>query len=797
MHSFPNRRLLRPARRACALAAALVCGALPTFAQVTPQPPARLPLAQQPAQAAGASGPSTVSLVPSGPRRGDPVTLNFMNADIEAVARTMATITGRNVVVDPRVKGTMNLSTDQPVPPSVAYSQFIGALRMQGFTVVDAAGLDKVVPEADAKLQGGPVSISEGGDGGVPGGSQIVTQIFRLNHESANNLVPVLRPLISPNNTINANPGTNSLVITDYADNLRRLARVIAAMDISNATDVEVIPLRHAIASDLAPLVARLVEPGSATGAPTPAAGQAADTSFRTTLMAEPRSNALVVRASNAARMNLIRSLVARLDQPPVPGSGAASGNIHVVYLKNADAVKLAATLRAAMSGASTGSTGGGASGGQSGGSSLSPGTLQTSFGSSSSTSNSGTGSGSVSGFGGSGSLGGNLNQGSGNQPSTGGQIQADPSTNSLIISAPDPQYRQLRAVIDKLDGRRAQVLVESLIVEVNAEKAAEFGIQWQALLGGGTNIGAIGTNFSVGGTNIFSINPNIISGGTGTVAGQTALPATGANLGYAYTKNGRSVLGFLARFLESNTDGNILSTPNLLTLDNEEARIIIGENVPFVTGSYTNTSSGSSSVNPFQTVERQDVGLTLRVRPQINENGTVKLVIYQESSAVKAGTESAPNGPTTTKRAIESTVMVDDGSIVVLGGLLQDEYGGNQEKVPGVGDIPFFGNLFKSEARSRRKTNLMVFLRPVVVRDNQSAEQLTMDRYDLMRVGQQQAQPQESSLVRVNEAPVLPEQPLRRANVQAVPVPTPLMEPSTNLQTQSPGSTPRPVNSP
>ncbi|RCW74205.1 type II secretion system secretin GspD [Pseudorhodoferax soli] len=797
MHSFLNRRPAHPTPRACALAAALLCSALPVRAQIPPAP--QVPQAGMPAAAMPApGGPSTVSLVPSGPRRGDPVTLNFMNADIEAVARTMATITGRNVVVDPRVKGTMNLSTDQPVPPSVAYSQFIAALRMQGFTVVDAAGLDKVVPEADAKLQSSPVSISDGGDGGLPSGSQIVTQIFRLNHESANNLVPVLRPLISPNNTINANPGTNSLVITDYADNLRRLGRVIAAMDVSNATDVEVIPLRHALASDMAPLVSRLVEPGSSTGGgAAPAAGQAADTSYRTTLLAEPRSNALVVRASNPARMNLIRSLVARLDQPPAPGSSAASGNIHVVYLKNADAVKLAATLRAAMAAGNTGGTGTQGGGSVPGSSTSNLGTLQTSFGSNSSNSSSGGSTNSVSGFGSSSSGGGNLSQGNSNQPSTGGQIQADPSTNSLIISAPEPQYRQLRTVIDRLDGRRAQVLVESLIVEVNAEKAAEFGIQWSALLGG-KNLAALGTNFSVGGRNIFSIAPGLLNGSGTTTAGQTALPSTGGNLGYIYQKNGNNVLGFLARFLETNTDGNILSTPNLLTLDNEEARIIIGENVPFVTGSYTNaTSTGSGTVNPFQTYERQDVGLTLRVRPQINENGTVKMVIYQESSAVKSGTESAASGPTTTKRAIESTVLVDDGSIVVLGGLLQDQYGGNQEKVPGVGDIPFFGNLFKSEARSRRKTNLMVFLRPVVVRDNSSAEQLSMDRYDLMRVGQQQAQPVESSLVRVNEAPVLPEQPLRRLTPAAATMPAPLLPPSTNLQTQTPGAPSQPVTTP
>ena len=253
-------------------------------------------------------------------RPSEPVTLNFANAEIEAVARTMATITGRNVVVDPRVKGQLNLVTERAVTPAAAFQQFLAALRLQGFTVVEAAGLYKVVPEADAKLQGGSVSVVQGNAGSAPGGGQIVTQIFKLNFENANNLVPVLRPLISPNNTINVNPGNNSLVITDYADNLQRIARIVAAMDVANATDVEIIPLHHAVASDLLPLLTRLVEGGTATGGGTGSAavpGQS-DTSFKTTLLAEPRSNAIVVRAANPARVAQIRSLVARLDQPAV-----------------------------------------------------------------------------------------------------------------------------------------------------------------------------------------------------------------------------------------------------------------------------------------------------------------------------------------------------------------------------------------------------------------------------------------------------------------------------------------------
>ncbi|HSV55071.1 MAG TPA: type II secretion system secretin GspD [Burkholderiaceae bacterium] len=683
-------------------------------------------------------------------RRGEPITLNFVNAEIEAVARTMATITGRNVVVDPRVKGTISLSTDRPVPPAVAYNQFLAALRLQGFTVVESAGLDKVVPEADAKLQGGAVSVSEGGAATPVAGNQIVTQIFRLNFENANNLVPVLRPLISPNNTINVNPGNNSLVITDYADNLRRLARIIAAMDVSNATDVEILPLKHALAVDLAPLVQRLIDSGSAAAAPAAAAGQA-DTSFRTTLIAEPRSNALILRAANPARVSLVKSLVEKLDQP-TSGASGASGNIHVVYLKNADATKLATTLRAALAGESRSATS------AAGASTVSApaSTMSTTSAAGSSQSGQSSQSG--------------LSSSSSNQPSTGGQIQADPSTNSLIITAPEPQYRQLRAVIDQLDGRRAQVLVESLIVEVNAEKAAQFGIQWQGALGnkGSANIGLLGTNFSTNATT------NIINLALGAASG-TVKPSQGGNFGVAHQTNGVYVLGFLANFLQTNGDGNVLSTPNLLTLDNEEAKIVIGENVPFVTGSYTNNNTSAGSVNPFTTVERKDVGLTLKVRPQINENGTVKLVIYQETSAVKAGTEAATNGPTTSKRSIESTVLVDDGNIVVLGGLLQDQYTGNQDKVPVLGDVPLFGNLFKSEARSRKKTNLMVFLRPVVVRDARDTDALSADRYDLMRGMQLQAQPVPSATIPVNEAPVVA--PLGGPNTPARPafVPAPL----------------------
>jgi general secretion pathway protein D len=643
-------------------------------------------------------------------KRGDHITLNFNAADIEAVARTMGVISGMNVVVDPRVKGQINLVSEKAVSPQVAMAQFLTSLRMQGFTMVESAGLFKVVPEADAKLQSAAVETNESAPKGAPG-AQIATQIFKLNFESANNLVTILRPLISPNNTINANPVNNSLVITDYADNLRRIARIITALDVSNATDVEVIELKNAIAVDLAPLVTRLLESGGVAGA---APGGVADGGFKNTVIAEARSNSLLVRAANGARMAQIKSLVEKLDRASNQGNGEA-GILRVVSLKNADATKLAATLRAAMGAGSSGVPAAPATGAAPGAASA-PATT------------------------------------------TGGQVQADVATNSLIITAPDPQYRQLREVIDMLDGRRAQVFIESLIAEVSSDKAADFGVQWQGALGkvGDGTVGLLGTNFGSGGSNIISL-------ATGAAAG-TALPKPGLNIGIASQYNGNYVLGALARFLETSGSGNVLSTPNLLTLDNEEAKIVIAQNVPFVTGQFTNTGTGNGAVNPFQTIERKDVGLTLKVKPQISANGTVKLTIYQEVSSVDTSAASSSNstGPTTNKRTIESNVLVDDGSVVVLGGLLQDNFTGNTDKIPGLGDLPFFGSLFKSNSRSRKKSNLMVFLRPVVVRDAASSDRLSMERYEQMLGGMKEAQPTPSQTTPVNEGPLLPALPAK-----------------------------------
>ncbi len=663
---------------------------------------------------------------PASSRSRAPVTVNFVNADIEAVTRAFAVMIDRNILVDPRVKGAITVYSEQPQSINQAWQNYLAALRGLGFAVVDSGGLLKVVPEADAKLQTTTVTIGEAR--GAVRGDQIITQIFPLRYENPNSLVAVLRPLISANNTINANPGNNSLVITDYAENLKRIERMIAALDQPSGTDVEVIPLQHAVAADLAPLVQRLTDSGGALLPGQPTIGGAV------AVLVDARSNSLLVRAPNAARLASVRATIARLDRPS--SNIGPGGGLWVVHLKNADAVKLATVIRAAFGG------GGGSSGAGS-----TPSTSPTPSLANLGQATQGAGTSSA-GLGGAPSLTGGA---SSSQPSTGGFIQADPSTNSLIITAAEPLYRQVRAMIDQLDSRRAQVYIESMIVEVSGGDAVDFGFQWQGVLGrnGNESVQAVQNLPSGGNSNIIGINTGLAQG--------TINLGDGLNLGLVRAVNGVTSLSAILRLLQSRTNTNIVSTPNLITLDNEEAKIVVGQNVPFITGQFTQTATAAT--NPFQTIERKDVGITLRIKPQIGEGGAIRMTIFQEQSAVLAATAAGTTnaGPSTTKRSIESTVTVDDGAILVLGGLIEDNVTVTQNKVPLLGDIPLLGALFRSESRERKRTNLMVFLRPIVMRDAESSNKFSIDRYDQLRGQQLQAQPTPSIVLPVNEAPLLP----------------------------------------
>jgi len=659
----------------------------------------------------------------------DEAALNFVGADIESVIKAVGHYTNITFVIDPRVKGTLTLVSEHSISKSQAFALLTSALRLQGYAVVAGDGYTKVVPEAEAKLQPGPTHVSSGS---LPlRGDQVVTQVFNLNFESASNLVTVLRPLITPNNTINATPGSNAVVITDYADNLQRLAKIIAALDAPSATDLDVIPVRYAIASDLATMLNKLLEPGAAaTG------GE----SNRITVMADSRTNELVLRAPSRARANLAKSLIAKLDQPT-----AQPGNIHVVYLKNADSTKLAQTLRSVVSfDTSTPSTQGGTSG-------TGTGTTGSNTAGSSGTSGTSTTSGTGSSGPSSSALTANGNKEGSNQGQSGngaaGFIQADSSTNSLIITAPEAVYRNLRRVIDQLDVRRAEVYIESLIVEVSATTASNFGVQWAALSGDSNSAYRVGslTSFGTGSSNLVTL----------AQAGSAATPSTGLTLGVFKQVAGSLTLGAVVNALQSDSSANILSTPNLITLDNELATIQVGQNVPIITGTYATTTTTTS--NPFTTVDRKDVGLTLKVRPQISEGGTIKMAIYHETSSVDSTTTSSTSGVTINKRVIENNVVADDGQIIVLGGLISDTTSADNEGVPGLADIPFIGNLFKYKTRSRAKTNLMVFLRPVIVRSKEQSASLAADRYAYMKSQQVSAPPTDNSLVHDLGMSVLP----------------------------------------
>ncbi|MBN3823407.1 type II secretion system secretin GspD [Burkholderia sp. Ac-20384] len=688
------------------------------------------------------------------------VTLNFVNADIDQVAKAIGAATGKTIIVDPRVKGQLNLVAERPVPEDQALKTLQSALRMQGFALVQDHGVLKVVPEADAKLQGVPTYV---GNAPQARGDQVITQVFELHNESANNLLPVLRPLISPNNTVTAYPANNTIVVTDYADNVRRIAQIIAGVDSAAGAQVQVVPLRNANAIDLAAQLQKMLDPG--------AIGNS-DATLKVSVTADPRTNSLMLRASSASRLAAAKRLVQQLDAP-----SGVPGNMHVVPLRNADAVKLAKTLRGMLGKGSGSDSGSSASsndansfnqnGGSSSSGNFSTGTSGTpplpsgGLGGSSSSSSYGGGSSSGGSLGSGGLLGGDKDKGDDNQP--GGMIQADAATNSLIITASDPVYRNLRSVIDQLDARRAQVYIEALIVELNSTSQGNLGIQWQVASGqflGGTNL-----NPGLGlGNSIINLTAGGVTNAAGGITGgglanNLGALSQGLNIGWLHNMFGVQGLGALLQYFAGVSDANVLSTPNLITLDNEEAKIVVGQNVPIATGSYSNLTSGNTN-NAFNTYDRRDVGLTLHVKPQITDGGILKLQLYTEDSAVVAGTTSAQTGPTFTKRSIQSTILADNGEIIVLGGLMQDNYQVSNSKVPLLGDIPWIGQLFRSESKVRAKTNLMVFLRPVIISDRNTAQEVTSNRYDYIQ-GVTGAYKSDNNVIRDKDDPVVPPMPI------------------------------------
>ncbi|WP_434611206.1 type II secretion system secretin GspD [Pseudomonas sp. R1-7] len=668
-----------------------------------------------------------------------PVTLNFVEADIQAVVRALSRSTGQQFLVDPRVKGNLTLVSEGQVPARQAYEMLLAALRMQGFSVVDVGGVAQVVPEADAKLLGGPIYSAD-----KPAGNGMLTRTFRLQYENAVNLIPVLRPIVSPNNPINAYPGNNTIVVTDYAENLSRVAQLIEGIDTPSAIDTDVVPIQNGIAVDIAQMVSDLLET------------QGGDQTQKINVIGDPRSNSIIIRAGSPERTELARNLIYKLDNAQNNPS-----NLHVVYLRNAQAGKLAQALRGLLTGESESEASDNSRSVLSGmGASTSGQSSQGNESGTSPVSGTATSSGNGYGQGSSGQTSSTTQNEQSTAFSAGGvTIQADATTNTLLISAPDPLYRNLREVIDLLDQRRAQVVIESLIVEVGEDDASEFGVQWQTGdLGGSGVIGGVnlgGTGLNLNGKTSIDVLPQGLN--LGLVNGTVDIPGIGKILD----------LKVLARALKSKGGTNVLSTPNLLTLDNEAASIFVGQTIPFVSGSYV-TGGGGTSNNPFQTVTREEVGLKLNVRPQISEGGTVKLDIYQEVSSVD-NRASSTTGIVTNKRAIDTSILLDDGQIMVLGGLLQDGYSQSNDAVPWLSTIPGIGALFRNERRQVTKTNLMVFLRPYIIRDTAAGRGITLNRYDFMRRAQGLLQPERSWALPDVQAPQLP------ASARAIPGAAPI----------------------
>lgn len=655
-----------------------------TAAPIAPAPVAP-PAQPMPPAPARPPAPGDAARANITPMKSGEVLLNFQAADVQAVVKAVSQMTGRNFLMDPRVKGTVTIISSKPVSRTSAYQIFLSALKAQGFTAVEGPGrLVRIVPTGEAK-QGAEVYKN------IPFGEQITTHVAIVQHISAAQMVPLLRPLMAPTSQLAAYEPANALIITDYGDNIRRLIKIIDKIDQPVSSDVTVVTLQHASALDLADLITRLAAPPGAVAA---APGQPAQAPVgdRFTIVPDLRTNTLLIRTDNPGRLNQLRSLISKLDVPATTG-----GQTRVVYLRNAEAVKLAEVLRGLLAGeARAQPTAAPAVPGAPAAARPAARTAEASL------------------------------------------IQADEATNALIINASDAVYNNLRAVIEKLDVRRAQVYVEALIAEITTDKATELGFQW-------FGAGEAGSGAIAGTTNFTRANPSIV--GTAVDPATALSGAAGLTLAFLGREielpDGTRVrgLGGLARALEQRTIANILSTPNLMTLDNAEAKIVVGQNVPFVTGSFTTATTTTGTVNPFQTIERRDVGITLRIKPQISEGGGVKLDIFQEISTVTSSAVATAD-IVTNKRSVETKVLVDDGGTIVLGGLIEDTIQETRQQVPVLGRIPLLGALFRYKEDTKKKTNLMVFLRPVIIRSADDGYRLTSDRYDYIRAQRREPDP-------------------------------------------------------
>lgn len=580
-------------------------------------------------------------------------TLNLKDADIRTLIKTVSEYTGRNFVIDPRVKAKVTVISSKPMEKEELYQVFLSILQVHGFAAVPTGNVIKIVPDVAAKQ--GPVPTATYA---VPGeGDELVTRVVTVKHVPASQLVPILRPLVPQQGLLAAYVPSNTLIITDRASNINRLLTIISRVDRADSDEIEIIALRYASASEVVRIINSLEKKGATAQAP-------ATTSY--SISADDRTNSILVAGDRSSRLKL-RGLIAHLDTPL-----DTEGRTQVVFLKNAKASDLAKILTGIAEdeqkaqGKTTGSA----------------------------------------------------------TPDKLG-IQADEASNALIITAPPAIQRSLKSVIQQLDIRREQILLEAIIAEVGLQLSAQLGVQFIAA---GSNSsgdyelpGAL-TNFGGTGNSLPSLiaDPTTIGSGLSLAVGSVS---------------GSMQFGVLLRALQGDAAANLLSTPTLVTMDNEEAEITVGQNLPFVTGQYTSTGAGEGVTNPFQTIEREDVGIKLKIKPQINEGNAIKMVIEQEASNLAASTTAQEKIIST--RKISTTVLAEDGQIIVLGGLIEDKYTDQEEKVPLLGDLPVLGQLFRYTSTEKSKQNLMVFIHPVILKDRTTANAYTQQKYSYVKASQ------------------------------------------------------------
>ncbi len=614
----------------------------------------------------------------------EPVTLNLKAADLSAVISTISEITGKNFIVDPRVKGKVTIVSSHPMEEKEVYQVFLTVLEVHGYAAVPSGnrGTIKIIPVANAKQSAVPMASSI-----RPGkGDEIVTRVLQLENISASQMVPILRPLLPQQSHLAAYSPANVLIISDRAANINRIIKIINRIDLPDNNEVEVIPLEHASANEIVRILTSLQQQGTKKGSKSSG-------NMPPTLIADERTNSILIGGSKAGRIKL-RSIIGHLDTPL-----ETEGNTRVIYLHYAKAKDLVPVL-----------TGVGTSLEQE-------------------------------------------KQGKKGKASSNAQspinIQADEFSNSLVITAPPDLFNSLKRVIEQLDIRRAQVYIETIIAEVSSNRAAELGVQWAA--GGDSSKPAAVTNFTAGD------GGSIVDIGTAISANVPVSIGSGLTLGVGKIVDGALSFGALIRALKGDGSTNILSTPTLITMDNEEAEIVVGQTVPFRTGSYTSTGSSSTPNNPFQTIKRENIGITLKVTPQINEGDAVQLKVEQKVESISPNVDGAVDLITNT-RSINTNVIVDDGDIIVFGGLITDDLAESTQKVPLLGDIPLLGRLFSYSKTTKRKTNMMMFLRPVILRDSATTNSLSQNKYSYMRAEQLQVQKKGLSMLPDHETPVMPD---------------------------------------